>query len=515
MKASKRFLFGVLLVAGCRPSPLDEAIDALGGYDAVTGWSQMTYSSSGLRYAPGQAVETLGDPREAGSFESTTHLDLDADALSIELARDVRYPFAAALEHTNVVRGELGYVSGIDNVIGAPERPMGSAQWAALRKEHVLRNPLLALRHALEHPETVTAEGDTRLDREPHRVLSIRLPESYGGTRPLRLYVSTATGLISKLTVVENDHLLRDVELEATFADYRAVDATRMPRSVTLAVGGQRAIVEERSGFALDPGLAPELFAFPGGAEPSYVEGDARRAALSHQWHEEFRSLGLPFDALETTVTATELAPGVFHLTGAMHHSLVIEQRHGIVVIEAPLYPERADAIIAWVKERFPGRPIAHAVATHHHVDHSAGLRSFVAEGAAIVASARAEALYRTAFAARSTVSPDRLSREPRAPRFALIDDAAALRLDDPERPIVVHHIASSHADDLVLISLPQQGIVFQSDLYSPGFPLNPQLAGELRDAISELGLDGTLLPAGHGAVSTFAELEAALAAAE
>jgi glyoxylase-like metal-dependent hydrolase (beta-lactamase superfamily II) len=514
MNACKRLLFGVLLVAGCGPSPLDEAIDALGGHAALAGWSQMTYSSSGLRYAPGQAVETLGDPREAGSFASTTQLDLDADALRVELARDVRYPFMAALAHANVVRGELGYVGGTDNVIGAPERPMGSAQWAALRKEHVLRNPLLILRHALEHPEMVATGRDTRLDREPHRVLSIRLPESYGGTRPVQLYFSAVTGLISKLTVVENDHLLRDVELEVTFADWTTVDGTRMPRSVTLAVGGQRAIVEQRSGFALDPGLAPELFAFPDGADPRYVEADARRAALSHQWHEEFRSLGLPFDALETTVTPTELAPGVFHLTGAVHHSLVIEQRDGIVVIEAPLYPERADAIIAWVKDRFPGRPIARAVATHHHVDHSAGLRSFVAEGAEIVASARAEALYRTAFAARSTVSPDRLSREPRTPRLALIDDAASLHIDDPERPIDVHHIASSHADDLVIISLPRQGIVFQSDLYSPGFPLNAQLAGELRNAIIELGLDGTLLAGGHGNVSSFAELEAALAPA-
>jgi hypothetical protein len=75
-----------------------------------------------------------------------------------------------------------------------------------------------------------------------------------------------------------------------------------------------------------------------------------------------------------------------------------------------------------------------------------------------------------------------------------------------------VIHISSSHASDSVVISLPSQGVVFQSDLYSPGFPLNRDLATELRDQIVSLGLDASIMPAGHGGVSSFEGLVAALA---
>jgi hypothetical protein len=91
---------------------------------------------------------------------------------------------------------------------------------------------------------------------------------------------------------------------------------------------------------------------------------------------------------------------------------------------------------------------------------------------------------------------------------------AASVRLDDSERAIEVHHLSSSHSDDNVIISLPGQGDVFQSDLFSPGFPLLEVLARELRDQIVSLGLDATVMPCGHG-TPLVRELEAALAAAK
>ena len=185
------------------------------------------------------------------------------------------------------------------------------------------------------------------------------------------------------------------------------------------------------------------------------------------------------------------------------------------MVIEAPLYPERGEALIAWIAERFGDKPITHVVATHHHADHAGGLRAFVAEGATVVASRLARKLYRRVFRAPSRISPDRLSDTRGRARGQFVGPSETLTLPDAQRPVKVHHVPSAHASDNVLISLPQQGIVFQSDLYSPGFPLNPSLGAELRDAIVDLGLDATLMPAGHGSVGSFAALLDALAATE
>ena len=51
-------------------------------------------------------------------------------------------------------------------------------------------------------------------------------------------------------------------------------------------------------------------------------------------------------------VAVQKLAEGVYYLTGGTHHSLAIDQRDHIVVVEGPQNEERSLAVIAKVKER-------------------------------------------------------------------------------------------------------------------------------------------------------------------
>jgi len=55
----------------------------------------------------------------------------------------------------------------------------------------------------------------------------------------------------------------------------------------------------------------------------------AARGEAHHQFLQNFAALDFPRDGLQTEVVATELAPGVFHLTGGSHHSLAVEQADG------------------------------------------------------------------------------------------------------------------------------------------------------------------------------------------
>jgi len=88
-------------------------------------------------------------------------------------------------------------------------------------------------------------------------------------------------------------------------------------------------------------------------------------------------------------VEVSELAPGVLLFGGGTHNSVVVEQRAGIVVIEAPLNEERSADILWNIRQRFGDRKVLGVINTHTHFDHAGGLRAFVAEGVPVITHAR------------------------------------------------------------------------------------------------------------------------------
>ena len=79
-----------------------------------------------------------------------------------------------------------------------------------------------------------------------------------------------------------------------------------------------------------------------------------------------------------TTPTILAGLDGVHYLTGGTHHSVAIEQRDHIVLVEAPLNEERTLVLIDKIKELIPNKPIKYVVNSHVHFDHSGGLRTFI-----------------------------------------------------------------------------------------------------------------------------------------
>ncbi|MFX8797578.1 hypothetical protein ABTM57_19865, partial [Acinetobacter baumannii] len=65
---------------------------------------------------------------------------------------------------------------------------------------------------------------------------------------------------------------------------------------------------------------------------------------------ENVASLPIP----PVTVTSNKLAEGIYYLTGGTHHSVAIEQKDHVVVVEAPLNEDRSLAVIAKIKEIIP-----------------------------------------------------------------------------------------------------------------------------------------------------------------
>jgi glyoxylase-like metal-dependent hydrolase (beta-lactamase superfamily II) len=395
-------------------------------------------------------------------------------------------------------------IDGVESVFGTPGGDLTSDRWAAIRRQQRFLDPQLLLRDVALGALVATEAGVAVRDGELRQRIEIADPAA-----PISLLVDRFSGEITDLETLENEHVTGDSELAVHYLGWRAFDGdVRFPSEVAITLGGEAVHVERRDSVTLVP-PDPAGFALPAGAAPEHVDADADRGARNGQFHEMFAALGVPLDGLQTFVEPQQLAPGVFHVRGGSHHSLVVEQTNGIVVIEAPLYEARAQALLGWIATQFPGKPVTHVVATHHHRDHAGALRTFVARGARVVVGETARPFFARAFRAPRTLVPDELSAAPRSAVIDTVPIGGTLVLADATRPVEIVAIDSTHAADLVLAFVPAARVAFTSDIYSPGFPPNPAGARELVDAITAHGLAVDTLAGGHGGVGPRADLDA------
>jgi len=177
----------------------------------------------------------------------------------------------------------------------------------------------------------------------------------------------------------------------------------------------------------------------------------------------------------QVQVVKTELAPGVVLMGGGTHNSVAVEFKDFVTVIEGPLNQQRSLAVIAEVKKTFPNKPIRYLVNTHNHFDHLGGIRTFVAEGATVIADDRNRNFYQRVVLAPQprTLQPDRLSQRPFAPTgpgmLALQTFSDQYTISDGNQTIELYHVDGlNHSDNMLVAYLPKEKILINADLYSP-----------------------------------------------
>jgi glyoxylase-like metal-dependent hydrolase (beta-lactamase superfamily II) len=483
---------------------LAKMVDAMGGKSAVAGMATFQTTAEGTRYFPGEEYEPGGATPVASRYRRTLSYDVGGDQFRVDTERDIEFLVNTPNTFSEIVRGDLGTASGIDGLFGSPAQDLLAAGTAALRRDERLMNPLLLVREALRDPSRVSYAGTAKLAGRRHALLEVA-----DDVAPLTLWIDVRTGRISKVTTLTSDPLRRDLSIEVRYSG--PWKQGLFPTQIDYYLGDALLLSEHREVARAGVALDASLFEFPSTAAPTADPDGARFGNLHHVFHQSFAAIGLRLDAVQAFVDPIELAPGVFRLGGGSHNSLAVEQEDGIVLVEAPLYGERSRAIEAWARAQFPTKPISYVVATHFHDDHSGGIRAVAGHGATVVAHAASEPLYREVFAAPSTLDPDGFARDPEEVEYRGVRADHPVTLADPERPVTIRAIPNSHAYDMVIITLPKQNIVFESDLFSPGFPsgLPVEWAVQLRDALASLRLKGATIVGGHGGTASFSDLEA------
>jgi len=222
-----------------------------------------------------------------------------------------------------------------------------------------------------------------------------------------------------------------------------------------------------------------------------------------------------------SNVVATKLADGVVHMGGGSHNSVAVEFKDYVTMIEAPLDQQRSLAVIAEVKKQFPNKPIRYVINTHNHFDHLGGLRTYVAEGATVIAEEKNKDFYKNVVLAPQSRSllPDRLSQRPFAPtgpgQLMLQTFTDSYTISDGNQTIELYHVDGlNHSDNMVVAYLPKQKILVSADMGGPppaGSPAPANVSNNsivLYNNIKRLKLDVTTHAPIHGPSGPQAEFD-------
>jgi hypothetical protein len=287
-----------------------------------------------------------------------------------------------------------------------------------------------------------------------------------------------AQNMVTKVDTWMPNPVLGDMPVETVFSDYKDFNGVKFPAH----------IVQTQGGFAtLDLTV-------------TNAQANVDNAALK-----------VPDSVLRATippekVTPEKLADGVWLLHGG-HNSVLIEFKDFLAVVDAPLNEARSLAVIAEVKKLVPDKPIKYVINTHHHFDHSGGLRTYVAEGATVITHEGNKAFYEWAWKQPRTLEPDKLSENPKEPAFITYKNKYVLT--DGTRSVEVHlTIGDNHDEFLSFAYLPKEKLLIEVDDFSDRYMTTMSLGlwNNLYGNLQRLNLDVETIAPLHGNIISMSE---------
>jgi glyoxylase-like metal-dependent hydrolase (beta-lactamase superfamily II) len=448
---------------------LDGVAKAMGTMDVKT----IQYSGSGSTFAPGQspAPGTPWPRFNAKSFIRTINYDTGSMRDEILRTQAENPPRGGGGQPVLGEQRQMQFVSGTYawNQMGETITPT----WVGADREYQLwLTPHGIIKAAMAHNATAQTktEGGKKLT-----TIVFMVP----GKFKANVFVNE-NNLIEKVEAWHTHPVLGDTLTETTYADYKAFDGVQFPTKITQKSGGFPSL--DLTVSEVKPNAPADI----------QVPDNVRQATVQ--------------------VKIDKAADGVWYVTGGSHHSVVVEMKDYLVVIEGPQNDARGTAVIAEVKKALPNKPIKYVVNSHHHFDHAGGLGPFVAEGTIIITHDVNKAFLEQSLAAPRTVQPDTLAKSGKKPMVEGVKDKRVL--SDDTRTIELHHIqGNTHADGLLLAYLPKEKLLVEADVFNPPAPNTPPPAQpnpvhvNLYDNIGGLKLDVDQILPLHGRIVPLSDL--------
>jgi glyoxylase-like metal-dependent hydrolase (beta-lactamase superfamily II) len=181
----------------------------------------------------------------------------------------------------------------------------------------------------------------------------------------------------------------------------------------------------------------------------------------------DIRSLPEPPSFEVHPISAEPIAPHLWRLSP--DGTTVIEFKDHITLFELAVQGQQAKKIIEFASTLAPGKPVTQVIVSHHHLDHSAGVREAVASGLTIISRRHNEGIIREMVSHPDPDFPDDLAKSPRPLKFVPVDER--LRLSDDTMTVDVLWTRNSpHMAEGLVVFAPAQKVIMEADIATAGY---------------------------------------------
>jgi glyoxylase-like metal-dependent hydrolase (beta-lactamase superfamily II) len=425
--------------------------EALGGRERVLAVKTIRFVGYGeLAYQNGGGNIT-GHPDAPQKWRSVVDYErtLDLQNWRTRVQQRVKNHFVFAslegqlgLTRTNeVLDGDVAY-----NVRNAAA-PGDAAQYqrvggaaARQRRMDMLSHPLAIVRAALD---PATRLGNLRRQGSMELVdVTLRQGDK------LTLAADATTHLPAWISYVAPNVNLGDVTLRVAFAGYVPEKGIQMPTGIN-TVMDWRNIVQNKiyidRNFVDEPITDASAPASVRAATPDAGQGGGN-----------------------ANFQPVKVADHVWYVNG----TTFFEFDDHLTMFEANRGEAGLQAVVKVGNTLVPGKRVTHVIQSHHHFDHSSGLRAAVAEGLTVISRRGNEGIFREMTSRPATLFPDALGRSPKPLKFMAVDDH--LKLKDSTNEVDVYHIIGNyHMADGVIAHVPASRLLIEADLTTQNWDLN------------------------------------------
>jgi hypothetical protein len=457
---------------------ISSAAEALGGQARIQAVKTIIIEGEGTNPNIGQNPLPNGPLSIWKVTEYRRTLDLANGRTRLEQHRVAQFQFALATD----VRQSMS----LDNDVAWNTNPDGRAQRVGGtavedRRIEMLDNPVAIVRAALDPAAKL---GNVR-KKKGQELVDLTTPQG----DKLTLAFDSATHLPASVSWMNSSDNLGDIVNTTTFSDYETVAGIKLPKRYLTKI-------DFHDWVSADIQVSKNTVDGP-------VADLAAPAAI--------KSAAVPA-AATVFVTAEPVGKGIWWLAGSGNHrSVVFEFDDHLTLFETPFSEARSKAVIDKARTLVPGKPLTEVIVSHHHFDHTGGLRVAVAEGLTVITERGNEGFFKEVVARKATLHPDELARNPKPLKIKLVDDELILK--DKSQEVDLYHVRNNtHAPLLLMAYAPQQKVFVQGDLYDVGWTQHPW-ADNYQENLTLRHIDFDRDAPIHGKVQARAEEVAAIAA--
>lgn len=422
---------------------LRRSLDALGGLERLRALKTIYLAGKGVENLTANVQGLHPENETIRTHEESMAVQIQGSDVAYE-RRTPRNDMSIRWRRTLFRGDERIFADWVSLGYSSRSLPSDQLERDGLRR----RIPHVLLLEAAQRSQDLGWGGQKTLDGRAHEVVTL----SVAVGEPLNLFIDSSTGFLSRVAYRMHVPGLGDTSVEFDYLDYRAHEQLGwFPTEQVIRIGGK--VFQQ--------------------IRINRVETDSPEGEALLSLPDEFRSPqpGVP----------QEIAEGVFYVPSLGGFNLFfVEFDEFVLAVEAPadspwmqgipaanysLERDVSREYIQKIKETIPEKPIRYVVVTHSHSDHAGGSRRFMAEGTTILTTPGNRGFFERMAAAQHTIKPDPYSQISIPLKLEQIETKRAI--SDGRRTVEIMNVGPNpHTDEMLIVYLPEEKILFQGDLF-------------------------------------------------